>query len=40
LVPGADGSRVACWHAGEPLPDPVFPAADERSGADELVEAP
>lgn len=31
----ADGSRVACWHAGEPLPDPVV----VRS-TDELVEAP
>ncbi|NYE36124.1 oligopeptide/dipeptide ABC transporter ATP-binding protein [Nocardioides cavernae] len=34
LEQAADGSRVACWHAGEPLPDPVVRPADE------LVEAP
>jgi oligopeptide/dipeptide ABC transporter ATP-binding protein len=25
----AAGGRVACWHAGEPLPDPVLRRADE-----------
>ncbi|CUR57839.1 Oligopeptide/dipeptide ABC transporter, ATPase subunit [metagenome] len=45
LVPAADGSRVACWHAGEALPDPVVRPAEGRAGldeldADELVEAP
>lgn len=34
LVAAADGSRVACWHAGETLPDPTVRPADE------LVEAP
>ncbi len=34
LVPTVDGGRVACWHAGEPLPDPTVRPADE------LVEAP
>ncbi|HET8928086.1 MAG TPA: oligopeptide/dipeptide ABC transporter ATP-binding protein, partial [Microbacterium sp.] len=29
LVTSAPGARVACWHAGEPLPDPVAaPARD------------
>ncbi|KQV78048.1 peptide ABC transporter ATP-binding protein [Nocardioides sp. Root122] len=45
LVAAVDGSRVACWHAGEPLPDPVVRTAEDRTGldaldADELVEAP
>ena len=34
LVADAAGRRVACWHAGEPLPD-----RDSRP-TDELVEAP
>ncbi|QEW02918.1 dipeptide/oligopeptide/nickel ABC transporter permease/ATP-binding protein [Microbacterium lushaniae] len=28
LVADATGARVACWHAGEPLPVPVVPARD------------
>ena len=35
LVEDGAGRRVACWHAGEELPDPVVVRL-----ADELVEAP
>ena len=35
LVEDGAGGRVACWHAGEKLPDPVVIRL-----ADDLVEAP
>jgi oligopeptide/dipeptide ABC transporter ATP-binding protein len=37
LVPAATGGRVACWHAGEPIPAPT---ASESGHAETLVEAP
>ncbi|WP_230487218.1 dipeptide/oligopeptide/nickel ABC transporter permease/ATP-binding protein [Nocardioides anomalus] len=39
LVDTAQG-RVACWHAGEPLPDPVVRADADLAELSELLETP